>query len=342
MEKEILEVPGVLKKSLANNKPVFEQIRKVIDEKDIKFVMIAARGTSDHAGVYAKYAIESTLGIPVVLAAPSISTIYETQYKLDDAMVIGISQSGQATDVIRVLEDAKAKSAITISITNDENSKLANITDYHLFCNAGKEVSVAATKTFYAQLGILAELTSVMNGYDDFDENMNNIISNIENILLRKNEIFKIATSLKEMKECFTLSRGYNYSIACESALKMQECAYVKAKVFSTADFQHGPIAMVDEGCHCFLYANEEKFLTEYKEIVAKLRDYGAYIIIVSDDSNLLKQADIAIEIPTQETQYLVPFYTTAIIQLLACGLSLAKGLNPDVPRNLKKITLTK
>lgn len=342
MEKEIFEIPKSIKVCIDYNQDMFNEIKMCIGEKDIKFIMIAARGTSDHAGEYFKYVAESTIGLPVILAAPSVTTMYNSQYKLEDALVIGISQSGMAADVIEVVENGNKSGALTIGITNNLESNLAKAVQKHLFCNCGEEKSVAATKTFVSQLTLLAKLACEIKGECNIDDEIKNAAQNINKILDKKDEIFSTARLFTGMKSCFTLSRGYNYPIAKESALKLQECTYVEAKSYSISDFMHGPIAMIDEQSNCFIYSNESRFSDELMTGIKMIKEYGAKVIVFSDDKKMLDFGDVSIEVIKSDTDMLSPFYMAVAIQLFACGLADAKGINPDKPRHLKKVTITK
>ena len=345
MEKEIFEIPQVIKNCIDYNEAAVKKIKDYLSNNKIRFILVAARGTSDHAGLFFKYLIESQCGLPVVLAAPSVSTMYNSRYQTKESMVIGLSQSGMAEDVIEIVEDAKKNGAFTIGITNDCDSRLAVCAETHLYCNCGPEKSVAATKTFIAQMVLLTLLSGLINiDADDQDirDKLMIVSDEIKRILSRKIEIYSKAELLKNMTECFTLARGYNYAIALESALKMQECAYVKAKSYSTADFMHGPIAMIDEGSTCFVYANEDIFSDELLDLAKRIKQYGAKLVAISDDDRINHISDIVIKLEKPIAQVMAPFYTAVVIQLFACGLSIAKGLNPDIPRNLKKVTITK
>jgi len=342
MEKEIFEIPKSIASCIDYNQGIFDDIKRCIDEKSIKFIMIAARGTSDHAGEYFKYIVESQIGLPVILAAPSITTMYHSQYKLADALVVGISQSGMAADVIEVIENGNKSGALTIGITNNLYSNLAKAAQKHLYCNCGEEKSVAATKTFVSQLTLLAKLACVLKGQCNIEDELQKAAQDIEEILNKKDEIYEIAKSFASMESCFTLSRGYNYPIAKESALKLQECTYVEAKSYSTSDFMHGPIAMIDDESNCFIYSNEDRFTEELVAGAKKIKEYGARVIVFSNNRDLLEIGDVSIEVTGASIDMISPFYMAVAIQLFACGLAKAKGINPDKPRHLKKVTITK
>lgn len=240
-------------------------------------------------------------------------------------------------DVIEVVMNGNKSGALTIGITNNMDSKLAKTVHKHLYCNCGEEKSVAATKTFVSQLTLLAKLACTLSNDVKIDKKLEKVAEDIEKILKKKEEIFTAAKSFVNMESCFTLSRGYNYPIAKESALKLQECTYVEAKSYSTSDFMHGPIAMIDDESKCFIYLNESRFSEELITAAKKIKDYGAHIIVFSNERNLLEIGDTAIEIKVANIDMLSPFNMAVAIQLFACGLAKAKGVNPDAPRHLKK-----
>jgi len=341
MEKEIQEQAQILSAVLQKNAAVFFRLERELQTNPPRFVIIAGRGTSDHAGVYAKYAIEAATGIPVALAAPSVSTVYEQPYRSGGALVLGISQSGEAADVLSVITDANQNGALTVAVTNNAGSALAQEAQFHLDCCAGAELSVAATKTFTAELMLMAKLTSLLARDDGFDETAKTLCDDISACLELKEELFHIAEEMRSMDACFTLSRGYDYCIALESALKLQECANVKAHAYSSADFQHGPISLVDENTPCFLFCREGAFEEEYEELLRKLAAMKADVTVFTDREHI-EGAHRLIRIPRPAHEMFSPMIFACAAQLFACGMALAKGLDPDKPRYLQKITITK
>ncbi|MHB8061700.1 MAG: SIS domain-containing protein [Ruminiclostridium sp.] len=343
MWQEILEQPIVLERCKNSNKEVIESAVKYIKKQNIDSVVIAARGTSDHAGVYAKYIIEYALEIPVVLAAPSIFTIYRKKLKLKNSLVIGISQSGKAADVLEVLKSANNSGAMTISITNDTLSPLATEAMFHLYCDAGIEKSVAATKTFSAQLYLIAQLVAEWSGNEDMKKELSLIPQNISHIFETSSEYIKNkAERYLYMNECFVLTRGINYPIALEAALKIQETSYVRAKAYAVSDFHHGPFAMVDKDMPVFVYAPNGPALNDIVEMIKKLKECQAEIIVISNNKEVLEMGNCSFEIPETSNDIISPFYNVVIAQMFACQLALIKGLNPDCPRGLNKVTITK
>ncbi len=342
MEKEICEQAAVLPGILQKNAPVFESMAKALRERRIPFIVIAARGTSDNAAVYGKYAIEANTGIPVALAAPSVSTVYNKPYRTENALVIGISQSGEAADVLSVMADGNRNGAMTVAVTNNPGSALAAAAAFHLDCGVGPELSVAATKTFTAALLLLAKLTSLLALDDNFDRQMAGFAGDMEKCVGLRDKIFRLARQHARMDTCLTLSRGYDYCIALESALKMQECAKVRSLAFSLADFMHGPISLVEENLPCLLLCKKGAFENEYKALLDKLLGLRANLIVITDDTGLQELTPDVIVVPKPACEALSPIYFACAAQLFACGLALAKGLDPDRPRNLQKVTVTR
>lgn len=342
MWSEIKEEPQVVENCLNRNMGLLSEIAGRIRQSDIDRVMIAARGTSDHAAVYAKYIMEITLGIPVALAAPSVFTVYHRSLKLDRTLVIGISQSGKAADVLEVIKAANLAGALTVGITNFPDSPLALEAKYHLDCSAGLEKSVAATKTFLAQLTLLAALTAAWAEDKELLDEIKRLPRGIADIIKNSGYISERAQRYRYMEECFVLARGVNYSIALETALKIQETCYVRAKAYATSDFYHGPYAMIEKDMPVFVIAPAGPALKDVKEMAVRLKGSGAELIIISDEKEMLDMGDCSFSVPATNNDVLSPFYNVVIAQIFACSLSLAKRLNPDSPRELKKVTVTR
>lgn len=342
MWEEILEQPAVLKGCIDINREAIKSIVGELGAREIDSVVIAARGTSDHAGVYGKYVIEYAAGLPVSLAAPSIYTVYGRKVKLEKSLVIGISQSGKAEDVLQVLKSAGESGALTVSITNDEASPLAATARYHLYCGAGVEKSVAATKTFTSQMYVLAWLVAEWTGNEEMKAELEQVPGEMLSLFAQAEDIKSKVQRYRYINECFVLGRGINYSITLEAALKIQETNYVRAKAYATSDFYHGPFAMVEKDMPVMLFAPEGPSLEDLSEMAAKLKAVQAELLIVSNNEELLELAQCAFRIPRTSSDIISPFYNVVIAQMFACQLALAKGLDPDAPRGLKKVTITR
>jgi glucosamine--fructose-6-phosphate aminotransferase (isomerizing) len=338
---EIWEQPAVLEKCLKDIKTIQTAV-KAIRSRDIDFVYIAARGTSDHAAVYGKYLIETTLGIPVALAASSVLTLYQRELNFKNALVIGISQSGKAADALEVIKNANNQGAITLTITNSPDSPLAKAAKFHLYCNAGAELSVAATKTFTTEIFLLAQLVAEWGTDENLKNELAELPGKVNQTLQTFGDVTKTALRYCFMNECFVLARGINYAIALETALKIQETNYVRAKAFATSDFWHGPIAMVKPDLPVFVLAPAGPSLNDVEAMVEKLKQDRVELVIISNRKELLAQGTCSFTIPDTENDAISPFFNVVVAQMFACQLALVKGLNPDSPRGLNKVTITK
>ncbi|NJD03830.1 MAG: SIS domain-containing protein [Ruminiclostridium sp.] len=342
MWKEILEQPEALERCHVKNAPVIKEIVRAVKSKNVKQVVLAARGTSDHAAGYGKFVIELLLGIPVSLAASSIFTVYQGNMNFENCLVIGVSQSGRAADELEVMRSAKKNGAVTVGITNNAESEIAHESEYFLNCEAGLEKSVAATKTFGAQIFLLAALAA------EWAENKN-IQREIYRLPERISQVYDVSEAIgskveryRFMNECFVLARGINYAISLEAALKIQETTYVRAKAFATSDFQHGPIAMIDRDIPVFIFAPDGPSLKDVTGMIEKMRNEQIETIVISNRTDILDLGTTAFRIPDTSNDIISPFFNVIVAQMFACKLALAKGLNPDCPRGLNKVTVTK
>lgn len=313
-----------------------------IRERGIRHVVIAARGTSDNAATYAKYLLEIVAGIPVALAAPSIYTLYDAVLNLSGYLVIGISQSGQATDVVQSLSSARAAGALTACITNVEGSPITAVSDHTLLCHAGDEKAVAATKTYTTTLALVALLAGQWSNNAVVLEGLRAIPEQLRATLVLDETIAQAVERYRYIHECAVLARGLNQATALEAALKMTETSYLVAKPYSGADFLHGPIAMVTEGFPCFLYAPDGRAYPFMLELAAKLHERSAEMIIVAHSGDLLDIATKPLRMPSVVNELLSPLLYIVPGQLWAYHLARTRGQNPDKPRGLSKVTLTR
>ena len=343
MKKEIFEEPAAMERCLKSNEATLDKLAETLRTSEVSNVIVAARGTSDHAGIYGKYIIETMLGIPVGLSACSTSTLYGSKLNYKNMLVIGISQSGAAADVLEIINNAKESGAITLTITNNLESPLASAADFHLYCDAGHEASVAATKTFSTQLYLIAELVARWANRKDILKKLEVVPRGVAQILLQDSAIAQIATRYRFMEEAFILSRGINYPLALEATLKIQETNYVRAKGYPISDFHHGPFAMVSEGMPVFMYLSDGPVKNDAMVMIEKLQSVGADLFMISDDDSILAQGDLGFKIPEADKEDMIAsFYFATFAQLFAANLAEVKGRNPDAPRGLKKVTVTK
>jgi len=342
MWNEIMEEPEVLRKCLEANLDKVKSFTSKLKDANIDLICIAARGTSDNAALFGKYVFETVNGVPVSLSAPSVYTVYQKEPKLKNALVIGISQSGMAEDVLGVLKIANKQNCITVGITNNSNSSIAKEVAYHFSCEAGEEKSVAATKTFLAQLLVISMISCFWAGNTSFADKLYQLPELISEVLLTSGDIKEKAERYRYMDECFILARGINYSIALEAALKIQETCYVRARGYAISDFYHGPLAMVDKDMPVFVFSPKGLMLENAVEMIHKLISIGAEVIVISNDSDVLMLVNTSFRIPETDDDIISAFLNIVIAQQFACHLADIKGINPDSPRGLKKITITR
>lgn len=341
MYNEILEQPKILKECYEYNLEALTQIVKKLKRKKPGCIVIAARGTSDHAAIYAKYCFEVMAGIPVSLAAPSVVTLYNGKMDYKDTLVIGITQSGMAEDVRLLIKEANRQGALTLACTNSLSSPVAKEAEFHLYCNAGKEKSVAATKTFMAQLYLMALLTGNYVGDEALLEALRKLPDSIESLLVNADDIAAVMQHYRDIDRCFILGRGFVYPIVREAALKMQETTYTLSYAYAISDFWHGPLAMLSEGTPVFLYSSGGAVMQDEISIMEKLNEIGASTMVVAANKDIARMGERHVIIP-EAAPAVLPFYHLVAAQLFAYGLTQAKGLDPDKPRYLNKVTITK
>jgi glucosamine--fructose-6-phosphate aminotransferase (isomerizing) len=382
MLQEIREQPAALQRALNKTSDAVRQVALEANQRGIDLVILAARGTSDHAALYAQYLIQYLNHIPVALATPSLFTLYETSLKLKQALVIGISQSGESTDIVEVVARAREAGALTVAITNKQGSSLATTAQHSLLCHAGPELSVAATKTYTTTCAVLAMLAAFMPGGEVLRDSIGHIPELVTAALNSEQLIARLAERYVYARDCVVLGRVFQYSTARETALKLEETCYVVATPFSTADFRHGPAALVERGLPIIVFAPPGRTSNDSLELLHWLRDHDADCLVIAEEERLLEHATIPIplklpstfplygsdaeNVTRTEAKYLernsksrpgtasdqaaqinvaellapIPYIIPG--QLFAHYLALSKGLNPDQPRSLTKITHTR
>lgn len=336
MEKEILEQPLVLLESLEKNIDLIKLIAKEVKSKRIKRIVIAARGSSDHAAWLFKYFTEIFTKIPVSMASMSVYSLYNGKMSLEKSLVIGVSQSGGAADVTNFLERADKFNAITVAVTNEMDSPVALAAKYHLFLNVGKEHSVAATKTCLGQMLILSYLAAEIGNSGTLKNNLRNVPKLINELLKKKDVFINAAKKYSNIEDVVVLGRGLNQAAAFEGALKIQETCYIKARGYAISDFHHGPFASIEEGSNVILLAPIGKTSDNAREMYDKCLSINANVIVFTDD--LFYETPFRLPKTNDMT---APFLLTVMLQLFALSVSCNKGLNPDKPRGLNKVTIT-
>jgi len=342
MLEEIREQPTALERTLKAERSSIEKLRALLEHDRPRLIMLVARGTSDNAAQFGRYLLELTTGIPVTLAAPSIFTLYKATFNFAGVLVIAISQSGESTDTNLVLERAREQGTRTIGITNESGSTLARLAEHVFLVHAGREKSVAATKTYTGQLLALYMLAHALGANIALDQ-LTRIPEWAESALSLELDIARRAERYRFMDHALVIGRGLNYSNAFEFALKMMETCYVVAERFSSADLMHGPIAMVEASFPAFLFAPAGVTWPGTREMIEKLANLKAETLIISDPSNpevaVANRRVVSIPVGLEEIFTPIPYIIPA--QLFAACLAAEKGLNPDEPRTISKVTRT-
>jgi glucosamine--fructose-6-phosphate aminotransferase (isomerizing) len=338
---EINEQPATLARFLDAESANVERIAAEINRHKPSYITIAARGSSDNAATFAKYVFASFNGLPVALATPSLYSIYQTPPRLAGSLVIAISQSGESPDILAVLEQAKQQKVPALVVTNSSDSPLARAADRVILQHAGEEKTIAATKTYTTQLAAMALLSVMLANDPERRRDLEATPDALARTLSLDSTVEPAAARRREMHTCLVIGRGYNYATAFEIALKLKELAYVTAEPFSSADFMHGPFALIQGGFPVILIAPRGRVHDDLVAVAKQLKNRGADLIVISDSPEALAQGDSPWALPISQPEWLSPL--TAIVpgQLFAYHLTAAKGYDPDHPRGLTKVTRT-
>ena len=352
MEKEAREAPGVIEKQLLQNEGIWLTLAERLHKNPVPFAVTIARGSSDHAATFLKYLLEVKFGIPTVSAAPSVLTIYQKNLHLKGALVIGVSQSGQSPDIVEMMRSARQSGAITVAIVNKENSLLAETSEYVIPIRAGVEEAVAATKSYIGSLSAFLHFLAVY-----------------EKHLLKKQETFLALQALPDlMRETFSISwndfsaklfevsssvrqnsiilgRGFGYPIAQESALKLKETCALHAESFSSAEFLHGPLGLIQEAFPVILYLQDDQTIKSSLMTAKRIKEAGGSVFVISPQDLVEPDPSISTQVfwlPKSRHPLLDSVLGIAAFYPMVAKLSVLKGMNPDAPRLLKKVTETR
>lgn len=341
MLREIREAPLVTSRLLDREWPRIRALGARLRRTKPVAVCLAARGSSDNAAVYGKYALEAHLGLPVSLAAPSVITLLGGRPRSPRTVAIGVSQSGESPDIVAVLNAARRRGALTVAITNRSRSPLARAAHEVILTHAGDERSVAATKTYLAQLLAFALLAAAWADDRRIERDVVALAEAQSEVLAQEGEFERVAQHYRRMRACVVAARGYDFATARELALKLMETCYVVALPLSSADFLHGPIALVEHDFPVLLLAPAGPTFAHLMDVASRLRAKRAETAIFSSEPEILRLARVPIQITARTGGVLAPLVYGVGVQLLAYYLSRAKGINPDHPRGLRKVTRT-
>ncbi len=341
LHREITEQPAALARFFDGERTHITRVVENLRRREISYVLIAARGSSDSAATYAKYIFGARLHRVVALAAPSLHTVYGEPPDMSRALVIAISQSGESTDILAVLQHAQRQGVPTLAITNRDGSALARAADEVILLHAGEEKSIAATKTYTCSLAAMALLAALWSGEKMRVEELLALPEKLSAALQAEDAARALAGDMVELDEWSVIGRGFNYCTALELSLKLKELAYVRAEPYSPADFLHGPFALVDQTFRALVIAPSGQVYANVTEFAEKLKREGARLMAISDRAEFLQLAETGLILPPNIPEWLSPLVAVVPGQLFALHLAAAKGYDVDHPRRLTKITRT-
>lgn len=336
---EINSQATVLTEAADRMRPGAAEIGRWVQDSDSTYVVLAARGSSDNAGRYAQYLWGARNRLNVALTTPSLFGAYASPPDLQGALVVGVSQSGESPDLLGVLAEANRQGRPTLAITNNASSPMAQLASRSLDLGVGVETAVAATKTYTGQLLAIALLSEAMGGGDRSEENaLLGVGEIVDQVLSTGAEARQAAKLLTKANRCVVIGRGFHHATVHEWALKIAELTYLVAQPFSSADFRHGPMAIVERGLAVLAVLSEGPMYSELSGLMEEIKGAEARIVAISDREDA--PADQLIKIPTT-VEWLSPIPAIVAAQLFTYHLTVARGHNPDRPRGLQKVTRT-
>ncbi|MBA2944454.1 SIS domain-containing protein [Streptomyces himalayensis] len=340
MSREMAEQPAVLRRILESGAPKIRAVAEQVAAKKPRFVLLTARGTSDNAALYAKYLLEIRLGIPCGLTSMSTTTAYGARPDLTDVLVITVSQSGGSPDLVASTKAARDAGAITLAVTNNPDSPLAAVSEYHIDIMAGPEKALPATKTYTASLLALYLFVEGLHGGDGSAAKP--LPDLADKLLARHDEVKALASRYRFAERMVITSRGYGYPTAKEAALKLMETSYIPALSYSGADLLHGPLAMVDNISPVIAVVTDGKGGEALQPVLDRLRGRGADLVVIGPKAQV-EQASAGFVLPTEGVaEEVQPILEIIPLQLLAYEVTIARGQDPDAPRALAKVTETR
>ncbi len=340
---EIAEQPEVVARVLERQRSAVAEVAAEMVRRGPRAIVLVARGSSDNAAVYGRYLLEICNRCLVSLAAPSTVTLYASGPRLQDAVVVGISQSGRGEDVVSYVRAARTQGALTVALVNDPTSPLAHTAEWVLECLAGPERSVPATKTVTAQMALLALLSAAVEDEREAARALAPLPAAIQRALAARDEAAALARALASTTSQAVIGRGFAYPAALEIALKLKETSYARAEPFSAADFFHGPVALVDAGYGALVVDVGGRSTQPALQAAAEVRQRGgqAFLLRVGQIQDTHRETPtLALKDPVAEAY--APIVAVVLGQLVAVELAQVRGLDPAHPRGLHKVTSTR
>ncbi len=344
MEKEAKESPLIVAEQIKKNRDVLRALTDRIKKSPPPFALTIARGSSDHASTFAKYLLETRLGLVTSSAAPSVLTLYKANLQLKNALAIGVSQSGESPDICSVMAAARKAGAVTVSFVNHPESHLAKESEYVVPLYAGEEKAVAATKSYIATLSAMLQLVGIYSNDKDLIDKLEHLPGYLENAISM--DWSAAIDILKNIQDTLVIARGYCYPIAQEAALKFKETCSIHAEAFSGAEVLHGPFALIRKDYPVLLFAEDDSSFKGIINLARKIKQLGAHILLSCPKNKIAKEmlaeiADLTLPLPEGVHKLCDPLMIIQSFYLMIARLSVKRGFNPDSPQNLKKITET-
>ncbi|MBR2955764.1 MAG: SIS domain-containing protein [Clostridia bacterium] len=333
MMSELFEANRVVNDAVANCSPVAKQIACAVKERGLKRVVLAGRGSSLHAGIAFKFFLESKTPYVLSFEYPSMVTLFGAERDLSDTLYVVVSQSGAGPDTLAFAKTAKSQGALTVACTNFVDSVLAKECHYTLPISAGEEKAVAATKTLTGEIVALQVLADALAGVDT------HYSTSIDNLL--SYDVPEFSKELLQASQVVCLSRGMTEAVAKESGLKLTETCYLFAYASSTNEFQHGPKALIRDGLPVLLFAPDGRNRDNYVSCAKDLASKGAHLVSFTDIPEVKQVSKMVVDMPTLPENEQTVCYLVAMQKFVATYCE-ARGLDPDNPRNLNKVTITK
>ncbi len=346
MRAEIFEQPDSLRRLIEQADGALEPVAR--SARTCTFAVLAARGSSDNASIYGKYLLEGQARIPTALAAPSLYTLYGTPPQLAGALVVGVSQSGAAADVIAVLEEGRRQGAVTLAITNTPESPIVRAAEHVLLLHAGVERALAATKTVTGQCAAYAALVAGILNRAELKNQLTRLPDHARDVLALEPAIAQLTESFVRDERVVVIGRGYAYGAAHEIALKLKETCFIGAHAYSAADFLHGPLAMIEPGYPAIVLLNHDETLEMTVQVTERILQRGGRVLCLATQpatsaaSALLAHPALTVLSLGTPPSLLSPIIFIIAGQLLAQHLAVRLGHNPDISRGLTKVTVTK
>jgi glutamine---fructose-6-phosphate transaminase (isomerizing) len=342
MIEEALQAPEAVAQQFSHNLSIWRDLCGRIHQIEVPFALTIARGSSDHAATFAKYLFETHLGLVTASAAPSVTTLYRGRQKLKNALVVALSQSGEGPDVCEVVASAREQGALTVALVNSPQSQLAKVSEYVLPLWAGPEYSVAATKSFICMLAALLQGVAIASA----NAALLNSIHQLPELLHQAcSEDWSSALKiLTEAPDLLILGRGFGFPIALEAALKCKETAALHAEAFSSAEVQHGPLALIKPEFPVFIFCQNDVTFNGNMALIRKLQAMHSTVLLALPENLVteeLQRTCTLLPLPASINGLLDPLTGIQAFYLMAAELAFRRGRNPDQPANLQKVTKT-